>query len=155
EEFDFNDVIQDTLEVIEPEAKRRGVDLNGNLGNGALPMRGDRIHLQQVILNLAMNGMDAMENCAAGRRKMSIQTAVIDDSAFKVLVIDSGTGIPAGKLKEIFNTFYTTKAHGTGLGLSIAREIVKTYHGEIWAENRPAGGAVFCFTLPLSNHKSS
>ena len=72
------------------------------------------------------------------------------DSEVEVSVTDSGTGIPADKLNEVFDTFYTTKRQGTGLGLSIARTIVETYGGKIWAENRPGGGAAFRFTLPLS-----
>jgi signal transduction histidine kinase len=72
------------------------------------------------------------------------------ESAIEVRVADSGTGIPTDKLNRIFDTFYTTKREGTGLGLSVARTIVETYGGKIWAENRPGGGAVFRFTLPLS-----
>jgi signal transduction histidine kinase len=105
--------------------------------------------LQQVILNLAMNGMDAMQN-AAGERTMIIETAQSGATMAEVSVADSGSGIPADQLKSIFETFYTTKPQGTGLGLSIARTIVETYGGRIWAENRLAGGAVFRFTLPLA-----
>ena len=74
---------------------------------------------------------------------------MVGDAEAEVSVSDSGTGIPSGKLKEIFETFYTTKPQGTGLGLSIARTIIDTYGGRIWAENRTGGGAVFRFTLPL------
>jgi signal transduction histidine kinase len=114
-----------------------------------LPVRGDRIQLQQVILNLAMNGMDAMESCPPGNGKMSVQTALIEKTTVEVSVADSGTGIPADKLGTVFDTFYTTKRSGTGLGLAIAQTIVETYGGKIWAENRPGGGAAFRFTLPL------
>jgi signal transduction histidine kinase len=150
QEFDFNEVVQDALQIIRPEALKRGVELTASHANGSLPMRGDRIHLQQVILNLAMNGMDAMQTCAPGSGRMSIQTALAGESAIEVEVADSGTGIPQEKLNEVFDTFYTTKRHGTGLGLSIARTIVETYGGRIWAENRRGGGAAFRFTLPLS-----
>ena len=113
-------------------------------------MRADHVQLQQVILNLVMNGMDAMQNCAPGTGRMSIDTTLVEDSEAEVKVIDSGTGIPADKLKQVFDTFYTTKRAGTGLGLSISRAIVETYGGRIWAENLPGGGAAFRFTLPLS-----
>ena len=116
-------------------------------------MRADHIQLQQVILNLAVNGMDAMQNCATGTGKMSIQTALVGDSEVEVCVNDSGTGIPDDKLGDVFGTFYTTKRTGTGLGLSIARTIVETYGGKIWAANRPGGGAAFRFTLPLSKEQ--
>jgi signal transduction histidine kinase len=121
----------------------------------ALPVRADPVHLQQVILNLALNGMDAMLNSVAGMRTMAVQTALVGDSEVEVSVSDSGTGIPRDKLKDIFETFYTTKQQGTGLGLSIARTIVETYGGRIWAENGTAGGAIFRFTLPLAEAHSA
>jgi signal transduction histidine kinase len=128
----------------------QGIELTANHATGPLPVRGDRIQLQQAILNLVMNGIDAVQSGASGPGKISIQTALVGDSRTEVSVADSGTGIPLGKLNEVFETFYTTKRHGTGLGLPIARTIVKTYGGKIWAENRAGGGAVFRFTLPLS-----
>jgi signal transduction histidine kinase len=93
-----------------------------------------------------------MNDCDPGRRLMSIQIALIDEDAIEVSVADSGSGIPPDKLNMIFDAFYTTKEQGTGLGLSIARTIIETFGGRIWAENRPAGGAVFRFTLPLSRN---
>ena len=150
EEFDLNDVVRGALHILEPEALKRGVALNIGHAEGSLRVRADRTHLLQVILNLAVNGMDAMQNCAAGSGKISIQTALTGNSAIEVSVIDSGMGIPRDKLNQVFDTFYTTKREGTGLGLSIARTIIETYGGRIWAENRPGGGAVFRFTLPLS-----
>lgn len=150
QQFDLNDVVRDALHVLDPEALKRGVALNANIARGSLPVRADRTHLEQVLLNLAMNGMDAMQGCAPGRGEMSIQTALLGKSTIEVSVANSGTGISGDKLNEVFSTFYTTKQEGTGLGLSIARTIVETYGGKIWAENRPIGGAVFRFTLPLS-----
>jgi signal transduction histidine kinase len=148
--FDLNDVVRDALHVLDPEALKRGVALSANFAQEPLPVRADQTHLEQVLLNLAMNSMDAMHGCAPGRGEMSIQTALRGKSAIEVSVTDSGTGIPGDKLKEVFNTFFTTKQEGTGLGLSIARSIIETYGGKIWAENRPGGGTVFRFTLPLS-----
>src|SRR5262249_5674786 len=109
-----------------------------------------QVHLQQVLLNLAANGMDAMTDSGNGARRMLIETALTGPREVEVSVADSGTGIPGDKLKTVFDTFYTTKQQGTGLGLSIARTIVETYGGKIWAENRGGGGAVFRFTLPLA-----
>jgi signal transduction histidine kinase len=113
-------------------------------------VRGDPIHVEQVILNLAINGMDAMQSCGPGEGRISIESTLADGESVEVSIADSGTGIPADKILAIFDAFYTTKRQGTGLGLSIARTIVETYGGKIWAENRMGGGAVFRFTLPLS-----
>jgi C4-dicarboxylate-specific signal transduction histidine kinase len=150
QEFDLNDAVRDTLRVVRPEASKRGVQLYAHQVDVSLPVRGNPIHVQQVILNLAMNGMDAMQANTPGRGRMSIETILSDGDAIQVLVTDSGIGIPADKINEVFHPFYTTKEHGTGLGLSIARTIIETYGGKIWAENRPSGGAAFRFTLPLA-----
>jgi signal transduction histidine kinase len=150
QECDLNKTVGDALQILRPEALKRGITLDAHEAKSPLPVRADPIHLQQVILNLAVNGMDAMRDCAPGSGKMSIQTALGEESAVEVRVADSGMGIPTDKLNTVFDAFYTTKRDGTGLGLSIARAIVETHGGKIWAENRPGGGAVFCFTLPLS-----
>lgn len=149
QEFDLNDVINDTMEIISAEAMRNGVDLDVYKSNGLLPVRADRIQLQQVLINLAVNGIDAMCDRDPGKRRMSVSTALVDGSSIEVSVADTGGGIPPDKLNNVFDPFYTTKGHGTGLGLSIVRTIVENFGGRIWAENRTAGGAVFRFTLPI------
>ena len=120
-----------------------------------MAVRADQVHLQQVMLNLAINGMDAMLNSIPGRRRLAFQTALIGESEVEVSVSDTGTGIPEEKLKNIFESFMTTKAEGPGLGLSIVRTIVETYGGKIWAENRVEGGAVFRFSLPLAKAQAA
>jgi len=100
-------------------------------------------------LNLAINGMDAMQDGPADMRALEIETARAGDGEAMVTVSDAGTGIPEDELKSIFEPFYTTKPQGTGLGLSIAHAIVQACGGRIWAENRPNGGTIFRFTLPL------
>jgi signal transduction histidine kinase len=149
QEFDLNKVIADAVHILAPESRRRNIRLRVNGSQQALPVRADPIHLQQVVMNLATNGMDAMTNAVPAERAIMIQTSLLAGSCAQVSVSDAGTGIPAHKLEEVFDTFYTTKPHGTGLGLSIARTIVETYGGKIWAENRDGGGAVFRFTVPL------
>jgi signal transduction histidine kinase len=149
--FDLNDAIDDTLRIIAPEVIKRGVALNTNYAKRPLSVQADKTQLQQVILNLALNGMDAMHDNIAGTEKISIETARNGGSEVEVSVSDSGTGIALDRLKKIFDTFYTTKQDGTGLGLSISRTIIENYGGKIWAENRSEGGAVIRFTLPLSN----
>jgi signal transduction histidine kinase len=150
QECDLNAVIADAVHLLEPEAQRRNIDLRVDGMQRALLVRADPVHLQQVILNLVTNAMDAMTDTAPGARKIEIRTAFAGESTIKVSVRDSGPGIPGPKLGEIFETFYTTKEQGTGLGLSVARTIVETYEGKIWAENQVGGGAVFHFILPSS-----
>jgi signal transduction histidine kinase len=151
EEFDLRDVIADAVHILRPEATKRSLSLQSNGIEGRVPLlvRADRIHVQQVILNLANNAMDAMSDAVSTNGIMVIEMMLRGESQVEVSVSDCGTGIPEGKITKVFDTFYTTKKQGTGLGLSIARTIIETYGGRIWAENRMGGGAVFRFTLPL------
>jgi signal transduction histidine kinase len=149
-EFNLNDAIADAIHVLEPEAMKRQVTLSVDTPSGTWPVRADPIHLQQVILNLAVNGMDAMTSCPQAQRKLAVQTALHGRSEIEVSIHDQGPGLPNDKLNEVFETFYTTKQQGTGLGLSIVRTIIETYGGKVWAENQASGGAVFRFTLPLA-----
>ena len=146
---DLNEAIRDAIEIFAPEAKRKGVVVEATGAERPLPVRADPVHLQQVILNLAVNAMEAMADVTPDSRNMAIRTALVARSNVEVSVIDSGLGIPNENLRDVFNTFYTTKAEGTGVGLSIARSIVEAYGGKIWAENGAKGGAIFRFTLPL------
>jgi signal transduction histidine kinase len=114
-----------------------------------LAVRCDPIHLQQVIINLVVNGMDAMEG-EPKPHNLTIRTRRnVEYDVAEVRISDSGKGIPKGALASIFDAFVTTKPNGTGLGLPIARTIIESYRGDIWAENR-LHGAVFSFTLPLA-----
>jgi signal transduction histidine kinase len=148
--FDLNDAIRDADHTLAPAAKKRGVLVSTYLAQGPLHIRADQVHLEQAILNLATNAMDAMEARPPGSRKMTLQTALIGDSDVEVSVSDNGVGIPIDKLHGIFDTFYTTKKNGIGMGLSIVRTIVEAAGGKIWAENRGERGAVFRFILPLA-----
>jgi len=148
-DVDMNQVIEDVLHIVEPEAAKRGIAIDASHATNALAVRADHVHLQQVVLNLALNGMDAMKDSSNGRR-MVFQTARVVDAEVEVSVLDTGAGIPEHKLGDIFESFVTTKRHGMGLGLSIARTIVEMYGGRIWAENRQGGGAVVRFVLPLA-----
>jgi signal transduction histidine kinase len=149
QEFDLNDVVNSAISILHAEAEKRSVVVSAGKAVQRLPIRADRVHVQQVILNLAINAMDAMLDAAAERR-LTFQTMLTEESEVEVSISDTGNGIPSDQLDNVFDAFYTTKAAGTGLGLSIARAIIETYGGKIWADNRPEGGAVFRFVLPLA-----
>ena len=145
--FDMNDTVRDVVKIVSPEVTRRGVVLRTVLAPEPLPVRCDPILLQQVIINLVMNGLDAMEE-ASSPHNLTIRTGRAADGV-QVRVSDSGKGIPYDKVASMFDAFVTTKPQGTGLGLPIARTILDSYGGELWAENRTRG-AVFTFRLPLA-----
>ena len=147
--LDLNDLVRDTVEFLSSLAVGRKVELVSVITPDALPILGDRIQLQQVILNLVVNGIDAMRDTPSEERIISIRTSRVENFA-ELSVSDRGPGIPEDKLKEVFEPFFTSKAEGMGMGLSIARTIVEAHHGRISAKNRDHGGAIFLIRLPLS-----
>jgi signal transduction histidine kinase len=149
--IDLNDIVRETVEFLSALAIARNVELVSLSTPDALPILGDRIQLQQVILNLVVNGMDAMKDTSTENRIISIRTWRVENFA-QLSVSDLGPGIPEDKLKEVFEPFFTSKAEGMGMGLSIARTIVEAHHGLISAKNRDHGGATFRIKLPISNH---
>jgi signal transduction histidine kinase len=115
----------------------------------ALPLaRGDRIQLEQVLVNLMLNALDSMKSAPRDRRHLRVRTAPTKPHSVLVTVQDSGTGILPEHLDCIFDSFFTTKPEGMGMGLSICRAIVQAHHGRIWAENNPGPGAAAHFSLP-------
>lgn len=112
---------------------------------------GDRIHLQQVLLNLLINAMDALEGCAPAQRCVQVSTHRADPGNVEVRVGDSGPGIPGESPERLFEPFFTTKVSGMGFGLAMSKAIIEAHQGKIWAENRPEGGACFCFTVPTES----
>jgi len=146
--LDLNDVVRDTVEFLSALAIARKVELFSVITPDALLILGDRIQLQQVLLNLVVNGIEAMEDTPTENRIITIRTSRVENFA-ELSVSDRGPGIPEGKLKEVFEPFYTSKAEGMGMGLSIARTIIEAHHGLISAKNRDHGGASFRIRLPL------
>jgi len=146
--IDLNDLVRDTVEFLSALAIARKVKLVTVIKPAALPILGDRIQLQQVILNLVVNGIDAMKDTPTENRIISIRASCVEKFA-ELSVSDRGPGIPEDKLKEVFEPFFTSKAEGMGMGLSIARTIVEAHHGLISAKNRDHGGATFRIRLPL------
>ena len=110
---------------------------------------GDRVQLQQVLMNLMINGIDAMKN-VDGTRELSIKSERGEDEQLLVTVSDTGTGLPLQHTDQIFDAFFTTKPHGTGMGLRISRSILESHGGRLWAGANCPRGATFCFTLPIS-----
>ena len=146
--LDLNDLVADTVELLSALAVARKCEVFTVITPEALPILGDRIQLQQVILNLIVNGIDAMQDTPRENRIISIRTSRLEDFA-ELSVSDLGPGIPEEKLKEIFEPFFTSKPGGMGMGLSIARTIIEAHHGLILARNRDHGGASFRIKLPL------
>jgi signal transduction histidine kinase len=149
DDLDLNNPVRDTVGFLAILAAARHVDLTSSLAAFPLSVQGDRVHLQQVISNLVMNAMDAMSAVPKDQRKLAVATARVDSFA-ELSVADTGPGIPADKLEKIFDPFFSTKESGMGMGLSIARTLVEAHRGELTAENRAGGGAVFRMRLPLS-----
>jgi signal transduction histidine kinase len=149
EEFDLREAIEDAVRIYSPQAVERHVAIRVHQPAHPFIVRADRVQLQQILLNLATNAMDAMKDTPPAQRVIAIRLVMLKESRVEVTVIDSGPGIPQDKLESVFDTFYTTKEQGTGLGLTIVRTILESYGGTIWAENCIDGGAVFRFTLPL------
>ncbi|MGO7333513.1 sensor histidine kinase [Rhizobium leguminosarum] len=153
QEFDLNDVTSSAIHIIHGEAERRGITLTSSRPPSELRVRADKVHVQQVILNLATNAMDAMSDAVPAGRTLTFATGQANEKA-ELRVSDTGDGIPEERLIRIFEPFYTTKQAGTGLGLSIARAIIETYGGTICADNRPeGGGSVFRMVLPLAHRQ--
>lgn len=148
--LDVNATVLETIDLMTAPAQARGVSLDSMLASTALPVKADNIQLQQVLINLILNAMDAMAHLDESQRRITVRTARNEDSA-EIEIADTGPGILAGKRNEIFEPFYTTRPNGMGMGLSIARTIVDAHDGQIFAENRTGGGgAVFRIVLPLA-----
>jgi PAS domain S-box-containing protein len=147
--IEINSLVEDVLQLISGDASLRGVSLSADLRSALPQISGDRIHLQQVLLNLILNGMDAMAGEPRERRRITVRTRLDGEGVVELAVIDAGHGIEPDKLPRLFEPFYTTKPNGMGMGLSIARTIIAAHHGRIWAENNPSGGAAFRIALPV------
>ena len=150
-DIDLNEIMRESFGFLAVQASARNVALYLQPATIDLPIKGDPVQLQQVILNLVVNSMEAMSSIPYGRTV--IGRAELNGGSLAIISIsDSGPGIPPEKLADVFDPFFTTKKQGMGIGLSIARTIVLAHKGTIWAENQPEGGAVFRLTMPLAQH---
>jgi PAS domain S-box-containing protein len=146
--FDLNHAIDEVIALGRSAIARNGVSVQTLLAEGLAPVEGDRVQLQQVVLNLILNAVEAMGSVEAGTRELLISTEQNQAKEVLVAVRDSGPGIDPESLERVFEAFYTTKTSGMGMGLSICRSIIDTHGGRLWAGVNEPRGAVFQFTLP-------
>ncbi len=144
---DINEVIPKIMVLLYGEAARYEISVRAELAADLPRVTGDRVQLQQVLMNLIVNSIDAMKD-ADGSRELVIRSQRTEDQQVLVSVIDTGVGLPQQHASKIFDAFFTTKSHGTGLGLRISRSIVESHGGRLWAADNFPRGARFCFTLP-------
>ena len=145
EVVDVNEVIEEMVIMLQNEANRHSVTIRTDLGGGLPQATADRVQLQQVLMNLILNGIEATQDA---RGELSVKSRLADDGQLLISVADTGVGLPAENVDKIFDAFFTTKPQGTGLGLAITRSIVQSHGGRIWATSNSRGGATFKFTLP-------
>jgi C4-dicarboxylate-specific signal transduction histidine kinase len=146
---DLNEVVREVLALTQKDVIRNQVFVRTDLARSLPPVLGDRVQLQQVVLNLVVNAIEAMSTPSqASPRELRIASCVENSSGVIVTIEDSGPGLPNPDLEKIFTAFFTTKPDGLGMGLSISRTIIEAHGGRLWADNR-AGGAIFHFKLPV------
>jgi signal transduction histidine kinase len=143
-------LLEQVAVLMRPELRLRHITLRVDLPANLPPIGGDRVHLQQVLINLLMNGADSMSDAPAGQRQLEIRAILAADGLVEVAVRDNGHGIPEDKLDGLFEPFFTTKPNGMGMGLAISKTIIESHGGRIWARNNSEGGATVRFTLKIS-----
>jgi C4-dicarboxylate-specific signal transduction histidine kinase len=146
--FEINEAIQETISLNQEAFVQNNVTVHTRFAQGLPPVRADRVQLQQVILNLITNAVEAMSDLSEGIRELCVRTARTNNGDLLVAVQDSGPGLDTQNLDRVFDAFYTTKPRGLGIGLSICRSIIEAHKGRLWASHTKPHGATFQFTLP-------
>jgi C4-dicarboxylate-specific signal transduction histidine kinase len=149
ESLAINEVVLGVIELTSNEISDRRVSVQKRLTDGLPAILGDKVQLQQVVLNLIMNAVEAMSEIREGSRELLISSGRTEAGSVLVKISDSGPGLPSGNSERIFQAFYTTKTSGLGMGLSICRSIVEAHAGRLWAMPNEPHGAVFCMALPV------
>jgi PAS domain S-box-containing protein len=144
---DVNEVVREMIVLLEDEASRHSISVRTELAEDLPHVVGDRVQLQQVLMNLIANGVDAMHDVDRPR-ELIIKSQLAENNELMMSVSDTGVGLPRHQADQIFNAFFTTKTHGTGMGLRISRSIIESHGGRLWAADNSSRGATFCFTLP-------
>jgi PAS domain S-box-containing protein len=152
---DLNDVIIEVLALAQSQARRNHVFLKRELADGLPPVLGDRVQLQQVILNLIVNGLEAMAKVTESARELTVSSGKDETGNLFVAVRDSGEGIDEANLERVFDAFFTTKPEGMGMGLAICRTIIESHGGRLWVTANSPRGAVFQFTLPQASTRAA
>jgi C4-dicarboxylate-specific signal transduction histidine kinase len=147
EPVDVNEVIQELLVLLRSEVTRYSISVRTDLAADLPLVMGDRVQLQQVMMNLIRNSIDAMKD-VTGTRELFIKSQATEDRRLQVCVSDSGVGLPPQLSDQLFKAFFTTKLHGMGMGLSICRSIVESHSGRLWAGGNNPRGASFHVSLP-------
>jgi signal transduction histidine kinase len=145
--LDINEVVSEVSRLMRSEAEKRRVNLEIDLETPLPAILGDRVQIQQVLVNLCVNGMDAMDSVVERRRTLTLRTRLQDLDNIRVEVQDCGVGLQ--NPDRVFETFFTTKQHGMGMGLPISRSIIESHDGQLWPQTGEASGTTFCFTLPV------
>jgi C4-dicarboxylate-specific signal transduction histidine kinase len=148
--LNLNELVQDALRLVRSDLVKNRVTVRSELTPELPAISGDRVQLQQVLLNLIMNACSAMADSAPAKRSFVVRTARLDYENICVSVQDQGAGIPPENLERIFDPFFTTRAQGIGFGLTICRALITAQGGKLWAENNRDGGASFHFKLPAN-----
>lgn len=149
--LEFNTVVREVLDLARSDLIGRNVAVNTDLSHDLPTVRGDKVQLQQLLLNLVMNACDAMDTVERSSRILTLSTATEVNGTVRVSIIDRGRGISPNLALRVFEPFFTTKEQGLGLGLSICRTIVAAHNGRLEVSNNPEGGAIFSVTLPNSD----
>jgi signal transduction histidine kinase len=147
--IDINSLIAEVIPLLQHELRSHGVSLQTEMTPSRLSILGDRVQLQQVLMNLVLNGMEAIASVTDGPRELLIRSSKNGADQTIVAVQDSGIGIDPDNAERLFNPFFTTKPDGTGMGLSICRSIIGLHGGRVWASRNEGPGATFQFSLPL------
>jgi signal transduction histidine kinase len=153
--LDLNDIIRGVIALVQHELFSHGVSLRTELVPAPSMIRGDRVQLQQVMINLVMNGIEAMEPVTDRPRELVVRSRSDDAQRMHVSVADCGVGIPSDDTDQLFRAFFTTKSGGMGMGLSICRAIVEAHGGRLSASRNEGPGATFQFGLPLHQEDAS
>jgi signal transduction histidine kinase len=155
ESLDINEVIKEVLNWLEVELHRNEILSRIEMQGKIPPVIVDRVLLQQVLVNLIMNAIDAMRTVSDRMKELGLRTEQHDSNPIIVRVLDSGAGIESDDMSRLFEAFYTTKPKGVGMGLTISRSIVEAHGGRLWAEHNDGPGSTFCFTLPVGKESEA